>query len=100
MILIYITYPNQQEAKKMVTHLLQKRLIACATFFPVQSAYWWKGRIEQGTEYVSFCKTTEQNWKKVQAEVKKLHSYSVPCILKIPAEANSSYFRWLTSELK
>ncbi|MBI2668658.1 divalent-cation tolerance protein CutA [Candidatus Woesearchaeota archaeon] len=100
MILVYVTYPSNAEARKIVTHLLKKRFIACATFFPVQSAYWWKGKIEQSTEYVSLCKTTEQNWKKIQEEVKKLHSYAVPCILKLKADANISYLSWLSQELK
>lgn len=43
---IYITYPNIEEAKKICTHLLEQKLIACANYFPIESAYWWKGKIE------------------------------------------------------
>ena len=45
-------------------------------------------------------KTLEKNYKKIKEEVKKMHSYDVPCILKIDAEANESYDKWVKEEVK
>jgi len=89
-----------EEAKKVVTHLLQKKLISCANFFPVQSFFWWKGKIDSSEEIVSICKTKKDNWEKVKSEVKKNHSYETPCIIKINAEANEEFEAWVKSETK
>jgi len=80
--------------------LLQKKLISCANFFPVQSSFWWKGKIDSSEEIVSICKTKKENWEKVKSEVKKIHSYETPCIIKIDAEANEEFWSWVKSETK
>jgi len=98
-ILIYTTYPDKVTAKKVVKHLLEKRLIACANIFPITSMYWWEGNIQDDKEYVAICKTTEENFENVKKEVESIHSYDVPCIVKIPAEANEKYFNWLKREV-
>ena len=33
-------------------------------------------------------------------EVEKIHSYDIPCIIKIPIEANKSYFEWIRNEVE
>ncbi|MBU0619585.1 divalent-cation tolerance protein CutA, partial [Patescibacteria group bacterium] len=52
-IIIYITHPDLKTAKKIVASLMQSRLVACGNFFPIQSSYWWKGKIENSKEIVS-----------------------------------------------
>lgn len=99
-IVIYATYPNMEEAKKIVFSLLQKKLISCANFFPVQSYFWWKGKIDNSEEIVSVIKTKKENWEKVKSEIKKLHSYETPCILKLDTEANKEFESWVHSETK
>jgi len=37
MILVYVTNENLDQAQKIANYLLQKRLIACANFFPITS---------------------------------------------------------------
>ena len=89
-----------KEAEKIVSHLLKKKLIACANFFPIQSQYWWKGRIVKSKEIVTLLKTKKQHWKKVESEIQRIHSYETPCIMKFDAEANLSYVRWIDAETK
>ena len=31
----------------------------------------------------------------IKTEVKNIHSYDIPCIIKIKAEANSAYRQWI-----
>ena len=45
-------------------------------------------------------KTSDKNFKKLENEVKKIHSYQIPCILKINATANKEYQAWLNKEIK
>ncbi|MFA5796941.1 MAG: divalent-cation tolerance protein CutA [Candidatus Woesearchaeota archaeon] len=99
-IILYITHKNIREAKKIVNHLLEKKLIACANFFPIESSYWWNGKIENNKEIVSLIKTKKENWKKVESAVKKIHPYKTPCIMKLTVEANSDYELWISKETR
>ena len=92
--IIYITNPDRKTAKKIALRLLKKRLIACANIFPIESVYWWKGKIENAKEVVLILKTKEK-FDKIKNEVKKIHPYSIPCIIKFDAKANKEYEAWL-----
>lgn len=98
-ILIYTTASDMKEAKKLANHLLSKKLVACVNFFNAQSAYLWHGKIENGKEIVLILKTKNSNWKKVKAEIEKIHSYDIHCIIKIDAEANDEFEKWVSSEI-
>ena len=100
MTLVYITCKDEKEAVKISKHLLEKRLIACSNIFPVRSMYFWNGKMQNHKEIVILAKTTEKNYEKIKKEVSKIHSYDVPCILKIDAEANESYDEWVRKEVK
>ena len=55
--------------------------------------------MQNDDEVVIIAKTNEKNFSKVKTEVKKLHSYQIPCILKIGAEANEEYDDWVENEI-
>ncbi|MBI1969202.1 divalent-cation tolerance protein CutA [Candidatus Woesearchaeota archaeon] len=100
MISVSITCKNRQEARKIATALLKKRLIACANMHPMESMYWWKGKMEKSREIVLLAKSLEKHFGKIKKEVKKLHSYQIPCIIKCKATANEEYERWVRKETK
>jgi len=100
MTLVYITCKDEKEAVKISRHLLNKRLIACSNMHPIRSTYLWQRKIQDEKEFVIIAKTKEKNYKKIKEEVLRLHSYDVPCILKIDAEANESYQKWVNKEVK
>ncbi len=100
MVLVYITNPTKKAAQKIAKDLLQKRLIACANIFPVESFYWWKGKIEKAKEFVLIGKTTEKNYGKIKKEIERIHPYEIPCVLKIKVEPNEKFLAWLKKELK
>ena len=99
MILLYIPVPTEVEAKKIAHHLLEKKLIACANIFPVSSMYRWQGRIADEKEVVLLLKTEKKLAKKVETEVKRLHKYTIPCILQMPVKVNKEYERWVRKEI-
>ena len=99
MILIYITFPNKQEAKKIGRILIEKRLAGCVNMFPVEAIYQWKGKITEEKEVVLIAKTFEKNFSKIEKLVKKLHSYETPCILAIPVnKVSKNYLNWIKKE--
>lgn len=100
MISVYITCRDEKEAVRISKYLLKKRLIACSNTFPIKSMYWWKKKIVADNEIVMLAKTTDKNYEKIKKEVKKLHSYDIPCILKFNAEANKEYEEWVKKETR
>ena len=100
MTLIYITCRDKEQAVKISKHLLKKRLIACSNMFPIKSMYWWNKKIVDDDEIAIFAKTLSKNYEIIKKEVKKLHSYAIPCILKINAESNKEYERWVKKETR
>ena len=100
MTLIYITCKDKKEAEKISLHLLRKRLIACANIFPIKSMYWWNYKIVNESENAVIAKTNNKNFKKAVTEIRKIHSYKIPCILRINAVANKDYEKWADKEMK
>jgi len=100
MIMVYVTCKDENEAKLIGETLVNRKMAACANFFPIKSIFRWKGEIAGDDEFVLLLKTNDSNYPNIKKEVKKLHSYEVPCILKIKAEANKEYSKWIDKELK
>ncbi len=98
-IIVYITHSSEVEAQRISNHLIEKKMVACANIFPIKSMYWWKGNIENDDEWVSIVKTIPQIWQPLQKEIEAIHPFDVPCIMKIEAEANDAYEKWIFSEV-
>ncbi len=99
-LVIYVTYPSEEEATSLCAHLLEQELIACANIYPTQSMYRWKGKINNEKEWVSILKSTEQNWTKLQNALNKLHSYDTPCITSWKATGSEQYSEWVHKNTK
>lgn len=99
MIVVYITCRDSREAKSISNLLLKRRLAACTNSFPVRSSFWWKGKLEDSKEVVVLAKSTEKKYTRIVSEVRKIHSYKIPCIMKIPVTFNKEYQNWILSEL-
>lgn len=100
MVLIYITCKDKKEAKKISRYLLEKRLIACSNIHPIDSMYWWKDKLVDDKEFVVIAKTKKKHIKLIRKEVKKIHSYDIPCIIDIDVDANEDYLGWVKKEVK
>ena len=99
-ITIYVTYPNLKEAKKATDHLLKEKLVACIAFSSIKSKFWWQGKIDTANEVVTLLATKKHNWTKARDEIKKMHSYKVPCIKKTEFVANVDYENWIKNVTK
>ena len=98
---IYTTFKDIEEAEKITLILLQKKLVACCNTFPVSSKYPWKGQIENSNEIACLMKAKTSNFKEIEQEVKKHHSYDVPCITRYNIEeGNKTYLDWVNEETK
>ena len=62
--------------------------------------YFWSGKMQNHKETAILAKTISKNYDRIKKEVSKIHSYDVPCILKIDAEANEKYNNWVEKAVK
>ena len=97
---IYITCKSG-EAGKIARTLVQKKLAACVNILPCKSIYRWKGKIVQDKESILFVKTKTSLFGAVEREVKRLCSYSVPCILLTEIKkGHKPYLEWVEKETR
>ena len=100
--IVYVTASGKDEAMKIGEKLVSLKLAACCNVYDgVTSFYRWEGKEEKSSESTLIIKTKESLLPKLEKEIKKLHSYSCPCILATPiVYANEDYARWIVSETK
>lgn len=91
----YVTYSDESTAHDIGQRLLERRLIACYNLFPIRSAFWWQGKIENDHEVVTLLKTTQSRWSELVATLHDLHPYETPCIIRFSVEANPEYEAWI-----
>jgi periplasmic divalent cation tolerance protein len=99
-VLVYITASSRAEARKLGQTLLRERLVACINLLgPVESHYWWQGKLESAGEWLLLAKTRGALAKAVLKRVKALHSYQTPCVVMLPLkEGNPGFLKWLAAE--
>ena len=101
-IFFYITCANTKEAKKITSILVRKKLIACANIFNnIQSVFLWKNKVNYSKEVIIIGKTTKKLQTKIISEVKKIHSYDMPCIVfsKI-SSGNKEFLKWISNSTR
>ena len=97
--MVYVTVKEMSEASKIARHLVERRLIACANMFTIRSVYPWWGKVEEGDEVAMIMKTRSSLVDEVIKEVRKVHSYEVPCIVSYKMEKGlQGYLDWIESE--
>lgn len=100
-LLVQVSAPPS-EAEGLARHLLETRLVACASLVPgVRSVYRWEGKVEQADETLLLLKTTEEAFPALEAEVRRRHSYQVPEVLSFRAtHASAPYAEWVRTEVR
>lgn len=96
---VLCTVPNVEAAEKLAHTLVAEGLVACVNLVPqVRSVYRWEGRVCDEAEVLLVIKTRASAFKRVEARVKALHSYSVPEIIRLDVAAgHAPYLEWLVA---
>jgi len=97
---VVTTTDSADVASRIAQTLLERRAAACVQVFgPVQSKYWWKGKIEEAAEWVCMIKARSADYETIEALISEAHSYEVPEILAFPVQQGSRrYLEWLEAE--
>ena len=98
--IVYITAKDKEEALAIGEKLVSMKLAACANAVDgVTSVFRWEGRMERSSEAILLVKTREKLLGEIKSVVRKLHSYSCPCIEVIPViDADKEYAEWVIAE--
>ncbi len=85
-LLVYTTAPSLEGALRIAREAAGRRLAAYAQVLgPMTSVYWWRGRVEEGEEWLCVMKTTEDRLGELESLVGSLHPYEVPEFVAVPA---------------
>ena len=97
---VYVTCESLEQAEALGRSLVEQRLCACVNLLPgMRSLYWWKGKVEAGSEVVLIAKTREDLLERFTQAVKDGHSYEVPCVVALPIlGGNPDYLQWIHDE--
>jgi periplasmic divalent cation tolerance protein len=96
-LLVLVTAPNEDEARRIANALVEERLAACVNIVgAVESVYRWEGQVTTDRETLLIIKTTDERYQELERRVKELHSYTTPEVIAFKIERGSSeYLSWL-----
>lgn len=88
-----------QEAQQIADRLLEQKLVACVEFLEIKSKYRLQGALEEAKEIKLVMESVADNFKKVEAEVAKLHGYDTFVLQQLPLTNLSQKAQaWLEQE--
>jgi periplasmic divalent cation tolerance protein len=101
-IIVLTNASSQEEARKIASALLERKLAACVNIIPgVESIYWWKGKIETAPEWTLLIKTVHSNFQAISAAIRELHSYDLPeCIALVIDDGSPDYLNWINESVR
>jgi periplasmic divalent cation tolerance protein len=96
--ILTVSCAGRDEAMRIARALVDQRLAACVHLRPHDSVYRWQGAVEEAAEIGLLIKTTPTQAEAAAALVRALHSYTLPAILFVDAQADPRTAGWLASE--
>jgi periplasmic divalent cation tolerance protein len=100
--LILSTAPDEEQARRIASHLVEKHLAACVNLLPnVRSVYRWKGAVETAQEVMLLIKTESAMSDALLRELKAVHPYEVPeaIVLRVQ-DGLENYLRWISASVR
>lgn len=99
--LLMLICRDDAQANKIVDVLLVKHLVICAKKVRVATSSLWKGKREDTKEILLIMDSVEENFEKVEKEVRLLHSYKTFVLFSVPIrKTNQSVLDWMKEEIR
>lgn len=101
-VVIMVTAASRRECRKIARRLIEEKLAACVNITqPIQSVYWWEGKIDTGKEFLMFIKTARDLFPQIMAEISLIHSYHTPEIICLPIiDGSPNYLQWIGDSVR
>jgi periplasmic divalent cation tolerance protein len=98
---ITTTTATRDEADAIAGGLVQARLAACVQIVgPIESTYWWNGRVERSSEWMCIVKTSHRLTDRVLKAVGERHPYDNPELTVVPIlDGSRPYLEWIDQEV-
>lgn len=99
---ILSTIDDKRKAEEIAERLVGEKLAACINVVgPINSVYWWQGKVEKAEEYLMIIKTTKELRTELMKRLKELHTYQVPEIISIDiTDGYKDYLNWILESVK
>ncbi len=96
-LIVFTTFANVEDARRVVRSLVEERLAACGTVLPgAMSIYQWQGAIHEEPEVQVLLKTSAERVEALQSRLVDLHPYETPEFFALPAgQVYPAYGDWL-----
>jgi periplasmic divalent cation tolerance protein len=99
LLLLSTTVGGDEDAQRIATAAVERRLAACVHIDTVQSVYRWQGAVQHDSEQRLTFKTTEAAAAALRALILELHPYELPALYTLPVvEASDAYRDWVVQE--
>ena len=94
--IIETTTATKKEAKFLSQLLIAKKLVACAQIQKIESAYLWKGQMQEKKEFLLSFKSTKEHIATIKKLLAQNHSYEVCEIIAYKIDyASEEYTEWI-----
>jgi periplasmic divalent cation tolerance protein len=99
---VVTTVAEQKDAEAIASTILEQRLAACVQVSgPIDSRYWWNGRIERASEWIVTMKTRPEAYAALEQAVLAVHPYDQPEVVATPIVGISpGYLKWLGEQVR
>jgi periplasmic divalent cation tolerance protein len=96
LVIAIVTAPNLKTARSLARVALEARAAACVNLVRgVESHYWWKGKIDHGSEVLMLLKTDRARLAALERLMVSHHPYDTPEFIVVkPSGGNERYLRW------
>lgn len=97
---VIISATSEEEAKRILQMLTEKKLVAGGLIIDGLSNYWWEGKIVEKIYFNLLCFTISENKEKIIEEVEKVHSDKCPIIAFMKMDGNQKFLDWVRESVK
>jgi len=96
-LVVTTTFAEKTDATEMARRIIMTRAAACVQVEgPVESHYWWDGRLSQDTEWRLTIKTSASTLSRLKTLVHESHPYELPQWVVVEAvQVSDGYRDWV-----
>lgn len=98
--LAYTTTASIDDAEKLASDAVAKKLAACVNIIPQAiSIYAWEGAIQKSAECILLFKTNIKNISTLTSWLKENHPYTTPALLADTIDSSPEFFDYIQNHL-
>ena len=94
--IVQTTVGSKENVDRIISALLNAKLIACANIIKTESHYVWNNAIQNEPEFIVIFKTKKSDYSDIEKLIIEHHDYEVPQVTSINIDKGSNtYLNWI-----